>query len=221
MMFGPGSRGPLITRFMAAEHPARPRRTESAHASARRSVSLVNLKMADLLHTGDALFMVYRGRSYRASVARDGCIEDREEPESPHRSHVTARTADGACHYARPSNWTLDCVARHCANETEVVKTNPSGFERVRVERPDGTSAALQELRDAYMRDVKPFLHDDGDASLTSSSSSSSRKRARERPSTPELIEPSVESAAAANDSTDERSYDAAVHGAARALLSE
>ena len=115
------------------------RRRESAYALARRRVTLADLKLVDLLRTGDALHFAYRERTFTAHVARDGCLVGES----------------AATHYDRPSNWTLACVQRYWGPGPRTCKTVPPGFERVTVAR---LGCTLAQLREHFMRDPQQAI---------------------------------------------------------------
>ena len=183
-----------------------PRRCESAYASARKRVSLVHLKLVDLLPTGTALEFKYLGRVFSASITVECYLRTPR-----HALHAHADRSDDAYSYYRlPSNFTNDAVSVYCAENPspavsrDTCRTNPSGYERVRLA---GGGKSLNDLRDEFMRcyvDVTrpgsaPALADEpcapealAAAALASSTSSRKRRRNTEQPPPPRAAEPSA-----------------------------
>lgn len=126
---------------------------------ARKRVRLVHLKLVDFIRTNDELVFVYKGRTFSATMTRDGYIATRYHAAHRHAN----RTHDGLSMYVLPSNFTNDCVRAYFADTpTETPsRTNPSGYERVRHVR---TNKTLNELRDAYI-DEFGGVDDDSSAS--------------------------------------------------------
>ena len=126
-----------------------PKRKESTFASDRKQIHIVDLKVVDLLATGDELEFVYKGVRFVATVTVHGYIGTPR-----HAQHTLASFTDATTsYYHMPTNFTNDCVSvywcehadAHARNECH---TNPSGYERVKHVK---TARSLNELRDAYM----------------------------------------------------------------------
>jgi len=150
------------------------KRSESLYASQRKLVRLPELKMVDLVRTGDELEFTYQNRTFRARVTREGYIAATTPMASTTRATVAvtadadkaAATSAGNV-YTMPSNYTLDCVDTYWqtrsssststkssgGQQEDACKTNPNGYSRVK-HVPSGKT--LNALRDEYMTMYAP-----------------------------------------------------------------
>jgi len=110
-------------------------RRESPHASTRKAITLARMQRAGALRSGDTLSFRYRDCVYYARISAE-------------QSSIWW-AATGA-HYASPTSWALDCMdaywSAHPAQQR--VRTNPSGYERVRCVR---SNCSLQTLRNRLL----------------------------------------------------------------------
>ncbi len=125
------------------------KRVESEYATRRKNIRLSDLKLVDLLHTGDALRFVYQKTTYDASITRESYLCAATSPSD----ECAFKCVDGRSFYRSPTNFTLDCVAHYLhekkPDSENECHTNPSGWERIRHVRTD---RSLNEVRDEYMR---------------------------------------------------------------------
>ena len=152
-------------------------RTEHPYAADRKAVQVPDLKLVDMLRTGDALQFTYKDETFDAVLTAEGALRTAKRPG---QSRAADGDAAGLVLYYTPSTFTLDCVDVywHARPDTQPSNTNPSGYERVHLVR---TKQTLNQLRDEYMRkyagrtryDVKAPQDVTARMSTTSSSSSS------------------------------------------------
>ena len=128
---------------------------EHPYAADRKRVRLADLKLVDLVRTGDDMRFTYKGRDFMAKVTREGRIAAAASPA--HSRADPDETTAGLSAYRTPSNFTLDCVDAYWYDERERTgvaevknecRTNPSGYERIHLVR---TGDTLNALRDEYM----------------------------------------------------------------------
>jgi len=128
------------------------RRKESEYAAQRKLVRLPELKLVDLVRTGDKLEFVYRGKKFEAAVTKEGFMKATTRMSETKRASP-GEGEEGGPVYQRPSNFTLDCVESYWRDKNttaeEACRTNPSGYERVRHVQ---LNKSLNELRDEYMQ---------------------------------------------------------------------
>ena len=137
------------TRWSSAPTKARTKRKESDYAGDRKQVHLVDLKLVDMVKTGDELEFVYKTVTFNAHISVHGFIATPRCDE--HK--LTTFQDDTTSYYRMPSNFTNDCVSvfwsRYANYDARTeCHTNPSGYERI---KHKATAQSLNQLRDLYM----------------------------------------------------------------------
>lgn len=108
-------------------------------------VKLSDLVKGGVVQVGDEVTFVYMKIAYSATIGAAG-----ELVCARHRLHTRAsRHTTEWSYYVYPTTWTNDCIA--AAGRDGLVKTNPSGWDRVIVKR---TGTPLSALRDQYAKTV-------------------------------------------------------------------
>lgn len=102
-----------------------------------KDVRLAELKLVDMVVTGDTLVFCYKKRSFEATVTREAYLQCPNVSKHPFHS---------------VSRWTNACVKAMCSAENRP-KTNASGYDGVVLVR---TGETLAQLRNAY---VQVFAH--------------------------------------------------------------
>lgn len=101
------------------------------------NVTLVDLKLVDLLQTSDILVFTHKSFVFEARVSKTACIVN---------TTVRGESIEGE--FANPSSWTKACIQWYMNHHKTSINTIASSYTLIYVKR---THQNLQQLRDEYI----------------------------------------------------------------------